>query len=116
MSVLVNSANFHNKNLRMLCFSSWEDFLQRPFFPDDQDLRDFPYQIGPVSIIVPVEAVLVLQARSLKFDILEPVTESDLTPQQDRALKSNKAILYRCGEVVFFMERSRYLHKKRGPS
>jgi len=109
----MNLPKLQSKDLRMVCFHSWKEFLERPFFPEDEDLKGFSYQIGPCAIIVPVRAVPLLKKKGLKFDVLEPTTESDLTSEQNKALKNNKAILYSYGDVSFFMERSRYLNRKR---
>lgn len=112
MTFSANSTDLRNKNLRMLCFPTWEEFWKRPSFTEE-DLRSFPHEIGPCALIVPAEAVPLLKARGLKFDVLAPVTKSDLTPRQKKAWKNNKAVLYGFGPVMFFLVRSKHLNKKR---
>lgn len=106
MSATVGFTGLQSKDLRMIFFSSWEEFRKsHPLFHEDKKLLGVPYQIAPGSLVVPKSVVPLLRKKGLKFDVIKPIVEDELTPEQDVAVASNKAILIQRGGAIFFMRR-----------
>ncbi len=103
MSSVPHQTEVQNKDLRMLFFFSTEEFHKvAPLFQEVKELRYITHEIGQCSLIVPTKTVPLFKARSLKFHVLKPINETDLTLKEVNDLKKGKADLYRFRQTDLF--------------
>lgn len=105
MSALAKD-QIQNNDLRLISFQSLKECSKViSLLRKDEELKNFPWTTGPLSIIISSNAIPLLKAKGLTFRVIDPIIESNLTPKQDMALKKDKAILFGCWGATFFLER-----------
>lgn len=98
------TTEIQSNNLQLAFFQSLKEASRATkLFLWDEEFKNIPWADGPLSLVVPSKAIPLLKARGLKFQVLKPITEADLTPEQDKALKEDKAILFGCWGAMFFL-------------
>ncbi len=106
MSASVNVPEINTADLQLAKFQSKKELCRaNSFFRKDKKFTNFPWATGPLSLVAPSKAILLLKTNGLKFYVKKPIKESDLTPKQNRSLDEDKAILFGCWGAVFFLER-----------
>ncbi len=106
MSAPTNLAEWQEKDLRMLFFSSEEERVRnRQILRQDEELKDFAYMAYDPLPIVHVKAIPLLKKKGLKFQVSKPVTYSTLTPAERKLLGEKKAFFRKVGDLVFLIRR-----------
>ena len=103
MNTSVSPTRTQSKGLRLVLFDSGEDFMNGlNLFLEGGELSGIFYKVRPVSIIVSEKVIPLLVKKGLKFRVLKSIIEANLTPRQHKDIEHNKALLIKCGEMMFF--------------
>jgi len=99
-----NISGLRGTDLRMLVFPSRKEYDKgMHLFYTDEEVMGVPFVMSPkvgkgfAALVLPAAAIFLLRAKGLKFRVVEPIAEADLTPKQRKELKRKKIYLIHIG-------------------
>lgn len=103
--------------LRLADFPSLQELTKASLlFKEDKEFQNIPWDSSPpISIVTSLRGITLLKKRGLSFEVKDPIPESGLTPEQKKACKESKALVFRSlFGVRFYLEKVSVVFEKGG--